>query len=375
MPPGYRDPRPLGSSGIEVSALSLGSWRTYERLPADTGTAILRAARDAGVSFFDDARYDDETGRAPLRTGYSEVVFGNLFRGAGLRRDEVVLANKLWWEFWPEQSAAAELDASLQRMGFDYVDLIYASEPPPGMSVADLVAAVGGLIAAGKARAWGVLNWPASTISGAAEAAAGLGVPLPSAAQLPYSLVRRSPVQDAATAASLSAAGAGVVASFCLEGGVLSGKYRDQRAAGRAAGTLDQPRVAPAIAAAAELAGLADRLETSPATLALAFPLASPAVASVLFGATSPEHVRANCAAVRLLDRLSQADLDELSRIGAAGLPEVAAGEHVDERHQRDDAEDGPGYLRAGPQVGAGRQVDPDEHDRERVDEADENLD
>jgi aryl-alcohol dehydrogenase-like predicted oxidoreductase len=372
MPAGYLDPRPLGRSGIEVSALSLGSWRTYERLPADTGVAILRAAREAGISFFDDARYNDETGRAPLATGYSEIVFGNLFRAAGLRRDDVVVANKLWWEFWPEQGAGAELDASLQRMRFDYVDLIYAGEPPPNMSVSDLVAVVGGLIAAGKARAWGVLNWPASTISQAAGAAARLSVPPPCAAQLPYSLARRSPVQDAEMTRALAEAGAGVVASFCLEGGILSGKYRTPGTAGRAAATLDQPRAGPAIAAAAGLAALADRLAASPAALALAFALAGPAVASVLFGATSAAQLRANGEAVRLLDRLSPADLDDLRRVG---LPEIAAGEHVDERHQRDDAEDGPGHLRAGGQIGPSREVDPDEHDRQRVDEADKNLD
>ena len=250
MPADCLDPRPLGSSEIEVSALSLGSWRTYERLPAESGIAILRAAREEGISFFDDARYDDETGRAPLPTGYSEVVFGNLFRGAGLRRDDVVVANKLWWEFWPGQSAAAELEDSLGRMGFDYVDLIYASAPPDGMSVADLVAAVGRLISAGKARAWGVLNWPAAVIAEAADAAADLAVPPPCAAQLPYSLTRRSPVTDDAVTSALSQAGAGVVASFCLEGGVLTGKYLETPGQGRAAGTLDEPRVAPAIAAA-----------------------------------------------------------------------------------------------------------------------------
>src|SRR6266536_3394409 len=161
MPAGRLGLRPLGSSGMDVSALSLGSWRTFERLPAETGIAIVRAARDAGINFFDDARYDDETGKAPIPTGYSEVLFGELFRGAGVRRDEAVVANKLWWEFWPEQSAAAELDASLRRMRFDHVDLIYALPPPEGMSVADLVAGVGNLIASGKARAWGVANWPA----------------------------------------------------------------------------------------------------------------------------------------------------------------------------------------------------------------------
>jgi hypothetical protein len=64
VPDGFLGSRPLGTSGIEVSALSLGSWRTFERLPADTGVAIMRTARAEGINFFDDARYDDETGTA-----------------------------------------------------------------------------------------------------------------------------------------------------------------------------------------------------------------------------------------------------------------------------------------------------------------------
>src|SRR6516162_4980559 len=258
MPADPLNPRPLGSSGLEVSALSLGSWRTFERLPAADGAAILRAASDQGITFFDDARYNDETGQAPIPTGYSEVLFGELFRMAGLRRDDIVVANKLWWEFWPEQSAAAELDASLQRMRFDHVDLIYANPPPPGLAVADLV-----------------------------QAAAGLAVAPPCAVQLPYSLVRRDWVEDPVMTGALTAAGAGVIASFCLAGGILSGKYRSGPATGRQAGSLADPRLAPAARAADELAVLADELGATPATLALLFPLASPDVTSVLFGATS----------------------------------------------------------------------------------------
>jgi len=319
MPAGFLSSRPLGSSGIEVSPLSLGSWRTYERLPAETGVAIVRAARDEGINFFDDARYDDETGTAPLRTGYSEVVFGQLFRGAGLRRDEAVVTNKLWWEFWPEQSAAAELDASLQRMEFDYVDVIYANEPPPGMPVADLVAATAGLVTSGKARAWGLVNWTADLAGQAVQAAASLGLMPPCAIQLPYSLVRRSWVEDPAMTAVLEASGAGLIPSFCLAGGVLTGKYLAGPAAGRAAGTLDDPRATAAAAAAGELADLAGRLDTTAAALALAFPFTNPAVASVLFGATSAEQVRTNCAVIGLLERLGPADLAQLQRIG---LPE-----------------------------------------------------
>ncbi len=311
--------RPLGRSGIEVSALSLGSWRTFERLPAETGIAIMRAARDEGINFFDDARYDDETGQAPIPTGYSEVRFGELFRGAGVPRGEAVVANKLWWEFWPGQSAAAELDASLQRMGFDHVDLIYANPPPGGLAVTDLVQAVGGLVTAGKARAWGIVNWPAGLTGEAVQAAAGLGVAPPCAAQLPYSLVHRSWVEDPAMTEALGAAGAGVIASFCLAGGVLTGKYRHHPQAGRAAGALAEPRYAAAAAAAADLAGLAGRLQTTAAALALAFPLLNPSVTSVLFGATSPEQLRANGAAAGLASRLGPEDLARLRQVGRPG--------------------------------------------------------
>jgi aryl-alcohol dehydrogenase-like predicted oxidoreductase len=310
------EPRSLGSVGLDVSVMSLGSWRTFERLPADTRVAIMRAARDEGINFFDDARYNDETGTAPIPTGYSEVVFGELFRGAGVPRDQAVVANKLWWEFWPEQSAAAELDASLQRMGFDYIDLIYANPPPDGMPVAELVAATVGLVGSGKARAWGLVNWHAELAGQAVRAAADLGVAPPCAIQLPYSLVRRDWVEDPAMTRVLDASGAGLIASFSLAGGVLSAKYLAGPVAGRAAGTLDDARVAPAAAAAGELASLAAHLGTTPAALALAFPFTHPALASVLFGATSPEQIRANCAAARLLGRLAPDDVAALLRIG-----------------------------------------------------------
>jgi L-glyceraldehyde 3-phosphate reductase len=316
MPAGSLSPRPLGSSGMDVSALSLGSWRTFERLPAAGGAAILRAARDEGITFFDDARYNDETGQAPIPTGYSEVLFGELFRSAGLRRDDTVVANKLWWEFWPDQSAGAELDASLRRMRFDYIDLIYANPPPAGLAVADLVAATAGLVTAGKARAWALVNWPAGQCAEAVQAAAELAVAPPCAVQLPYSLVRRDWVEDPVMTGALAAAGAGVIASFCLAGGVLSGKYRADPAAGRQAGSLADPELAPARQAADELAGLAGQLGTTPAALALLFPLTSPGVTSVLFGATSARQVRENCAVAGLRDRIGPDDLARLRRIG-----------------------------------------------------------
>jgi aryl-alcohol dehydrogenase-like predicted oxidoreductase len=286
-------------------------------MTAEAGIAVMTAARDAGITFLDDARYDDETGTAPIPTGYSEVIFGELFRTTGWPRDATIVANKLWWEFWPDQTAAEELDSSLGRMGLDHIDLIYALPPPENLGLDELVESVAGLITAGKARAWGIVNWSARGIAEVSAKAAELGRPQPCAAQLPYSLVQRSPVEDDDMIAALARCDADVVASYVLAGGVLTGKYADDRDAGRAAGTLDDPRVAPGVAAGAQLKELATELGTSAATLAVAFALANPGVASVLFGATTARQVRENVAALEILNTLDDSLLARLRQIGS----------------------------------------------------------
>ncbi len=307
---------PLGHSGIEVSRLALGSWRTYERISRDQGVRVMRAAREAGINFLDDARYNDETGDAPLPTGYSEVVFGELFLAAGWRRDEVVVSNKLWWEFWPDQTPAQELAASLGRMGLDHIDLIYSEVPPPGVPLEDAVGMITGLIGAGSARAWGTLNWTPEQMERAFAIADRAGGPGPTATQPPYSLVRREFVEDPAMRRLAADRGVAIVASYTLAGGVLTGKYDADPAAGRAAGQLDEPRYAAGVAAGRELSALARETGTDPACLAMAFALLEPSVTVVLFGATRPEQIDANLGALELAARLTPAERDRLRAIG-----------------------------------------------------------
>jgi aryl-alcohol dehydrogenase-like predicted oxidoreductase len=307
---------PLGHSGIEVSQLALGSWRTYERISRDQGVRVMRAAREAGINFLDDARYNDETGDAPLPTGYSEVVFGELFLAAGWRRDEVVVSNKLWWEFWPDQTPAQELAASLGRMGLDHIDLIYSEVPPPGVPLEDAVGMITGLIGAGSARAWGTLNWTPEQVERAFAIADRAGGPGPTATQPPYSLVRREFVEDPAMRRLAADRGVAIVASYTLAGGVLTGKYDADPAAGRAAGQLDEPRYAAGAAAGRELSALARETGTDPACLAMAFALLEPSVTVVLFGATRPEQIDANLGALELAARLTPAERDRLRAIG-----------------------------------------------------------
>jgi aryl-alcohol dehydrogenase-like predicted oxidoreductase len=307
---------PLGHSGIEVSRLALGSWRTYERISRDQGVRVMRAAREAGINFLDDARYNDETGHAPIPTGYSEVVFGELFAAAGWRRDEAVVSNKLWWEFWPDQSPAQELAGSLGRMGLDHIDLIYSEVPPDGLPLEDAVGMITGLIADGTARAWGTLNWTPEQMERAFAIAGRAGGPGPTATQPPYSLVRREFVEDPAMRRLAADRGVAIVASYTLAGGVLTGKYDADPAAGRAAGQLDEPRYAAGAAAGRELSALARETGTDPACLAMAFALLEPSVTVVLFGATRPEQIDANLGALELAARLTPAERDRLRAIG-----------------------------------------------------------
>jgi L-glyceraldehyde 3-phosphate reductase len=308
--------RPLGASGLEVSAFALGSWRTYERIPREAGVAVLAQARASGIDFLEVARYNDESGAAPIPTGYSEVVFGEVFAASGWPRDEVTIATKLWWEFWPEQTVAHELDASLQRTALERFDFVYSDPPPPELGMADVVGAVAELVSGGAVRAWGIVNWPAQRVAEAGRVARELGVAPPCAAQLPYSLIARDWVEGAEMTAALRACGAKVVASYVLAGGILSGKYAAPGAAGRMAGALDAPQWEAALRAAGHLGELATELDTTPAVLAMAFALANPDVATILFGATSPEQIRENVAAAEVAEALTETQLARLRAIG-----------------------------------------------------------
>jgi aryl-alcohol dehydrogenase-like predicted oxidoreductase len=309
--------RPLGASGIEVSAFALGSWRTYERISREAGVAVLQAAHDCGIDFLEVARYNDETGRAPIPTGYSEVVFGELFRASGWPRDEVTIATKLWWEFWPRETAREELAASLDRTGLERFDFVYCDPPPDGLALEEVVTAVGELLADGSVRAWGIVNWPGERVAAAGRIAHDQGVPAPCAAQLPYNLIARDWVEGPEMTAALEECDARVVTSFVLAGGALSGKYGTPGATGRLSGELDSPRARAALAVVEPLRALALELDTTPAVLAMAFTLANDDVASVLFGATTPEQVCENVRAAEVAGALSEEQLGALRTIGA----------------------------------------------------------
>ena len=292
--------------------MSLGSWKTYERMSREDGIAVMQAARAAGITFLDDARYDDETGRAPIPTGWSEVVFGELFRATGWVRDEVVVANKLWWEHWPEEDAQAELDGSLARMQFDHVDLIYASKPPSGLALSELVEQVTGLVHSGRARAWGTCMWTAAQHLEALAVCEQLAVAPPAAAQMATSLVDHEVPEDPQMQRAFARGPISLVASFVLAGGALTGKYLRGEP-----GRIDEGE-SPANRAgkelAAEVVALAERWHVAPAHVAFAYAFSHPHLGSVLFGARTPEQLRENVAAYATFQSL---DAEQVAAVRA----------------------------------------------------------
>jgi aryl-alcohol dehydrogenase-like predicted oxidoreductase len=303
--------RKLGSTELEVSRIALGSWRTFEHMARGDAERLLAHALHSGIDFLDDARYDDETGRAPLASGYSEVLFGELLRAVSPDRDAVTVSNKLWWEFWPEQTAVAELEGSLERMGFDRLELLYSSTLPDEVAVPVAVEQIAEVLATGRVGAWGVVNWSAESLSEAVAAAERTSIPPPCAVQLPYSLARLEWVEDPAMDEALQAAGASLVPSAALAGGALSGKYA-HGGTGRLSRELDDPQRRRALALGAALGDTARRVQTQPASLAIAFTLLHPRAASTLIGATRPAQIDAAIDAVALAERLTADDLTEL---------------------------------------------------------------
>ncbi|MGH9267119.1 MAG: aldo/keto reductase, partial [Acidimicrobiales bacterium] len=274
----------------------------------DEGLAVMRAALDTGITFFDDARYDDHTGQAPMRTGWSEVLFGELFRRTGHARDRIVLANKLWFEHFPDEGIEAELNGSLERMGTDWIDVVYCATPPEELPIPELVVGLDTLVAHGKLRAWGGLNWSPELLVDVHRFATTEGLTPPTAVQLPHNLIDRGFVEGRSARRALKATGVAAVASHCLAGGLLTGKYNQPGATGRhGPSRIEKLRERGVLDQIDGWMELAAEHGATVAQLCLAFSLSRPAVASACFGARSTAQLAEDLGTLAVAGRLKSA--------------------------------------------------------------------
>jgi 1-deoxyxylulose-5-phosphate synthase len=289
--------RKLGSSDLDVSEISLGSWLTYSGgVEREQAQACVNAAFDAGINFIDTANI---YGR-----GAAETLLGEAL--AGRERSSYVLATKLYFPMTDTDrglSAAQihkQIDASLARLRTDYVDLYQCHRYDHEAPLEETMVALSEVVRAGKARYIGFSEWPAEKI---AESLSLPGVERWVSSQPQYSMLWRAP--EAEVIPLCEREGISQIVWSPLAQGVLTGKYlpgepppADSRAASESmSGFIGQLIQRPVLEAVQRLVPVAAEAGLTMAQLALAWVLREPNVASAIVGASRPEQVHANAAA------------------------------------------------------------------------------
>jgi len=297
--------RKLGSSDLEVSEISLGSWLTYGGgVEADQARACLDTAFDQGINFIDTANIYGK--------GAAETFLGNALKGRP--RDGYILATKLYFPMTDEDrglSAAQvekQLDASLKRLQTDYVDLYQCHRYDEHTPLEETMEALTRAVDSGKTRTIGFSEWPADKIKAALDLTAsstsvGTGVTKFVSSQPQYSLVWREP--EAEVIPLCAANGISQIVWSPLGQGVLTGKYdpdspppADSRAASdEMGGWMDRLMQPKLLRAVQELKPIAADAGLALPQFALAWVLREPNVASAIIGASRPEQVIENVAA------------------------------------------------------------------------------
>jgi aryl-alcohol dehydrogenase-like predicted oxidoreductase len=312
--------RRLGQSGLVVSVVGLGCNNFGRKLDADATRAVVDAALEAGITFFDTADIYGEP------SGTSEEFLGAALKG---RRDDVVIATKFGMDMQgangPDYGARGArryviraVEASLRRLNTEYIDLYQMHEPDPGTPIEETLSALDDLVRAGKVRYIGCSNFAGWQIADADWTARTAGLTRFVSAQNHYNLLNRE--VEAEVLPACQRFGLGMLPYYPLASGLLTGKYKRgaQPPAGSrlAAGGRYAERLARAPWDAIEaIEAFAAERGRSMLEVAIGWLAAQPTVASVIAGATTPEQVRANVAAAQW--RPSAEELTALAAIRA----------------------------------------------------------
>jgi L-glyceraldehyde 3-phosphate reductase len=309
--------RRCGASGLMLPAISLGLWHNFgDDKPLDSQRAIVRRAFDLGVTHFDLANnYGPPYGAAETNFGR---IFAQDFRAY---RNELVISSKAGWDMWPgpygdggsRKYLLTSLDASLQRMGLDYVDIFYHHHFDPDTPLEESITALDQMVRSGKALYVGISSYSAAKTREAAAIARSLGTPL-LIHQPSYSMLNRWIEKDLLD--ELETQGMGCIAFTALAQGVLTDRYlagvpEDSRVG---QGKLPSEHLDEAILKRVRaLDEIAQRRGQKLAQMALAWTIRDERVTSTLIGASSVAQLEMNVAALGNLD-FTEEELAEIDR-------------------------------------------------------------
>ena len=307
--------RRLGRSGLKVSEISLGSWITFgSQIEEGTADTLIHEAFNAGINFFDNA--DMYAG------GRSEIVMGSAIKD--LPREELVISSKV---FWPtgkgpngrglsRKHVSESINASLKRLGVDYLDMYFCHRYDPDTPVEEVVRTMDDLVHQGKILYWGTSEWEAAQVMEAFGIARQYGLIPPSMEQPQYNLFHRKRVEDSIMPICREA-GLGLTTFSPLYYGVLTGKYNNGIPEGSRASLDDyawiRDRITPErVNIVKKLTDVANDLSVTPSQLAIAWILRRKEVSSVITGASRPEQLDENLGASEAYEQLTEADIDRI---------------------------------------------------------------
>ncbi|MCA8959606.1 MAG: aldo/keto reductase family protein [Planctomycetes bacterium] len=292
--------RQLGRHGLRVSALSIGGWITFGgSLGSDETRAVVHESIEQGMNFVDLA---DVYAR-----GNAELVAGEVL--SDYRREDLVISSKVYWPMGTgindrglgRKHIRESIDASLQRLGVDYLDIYFCHRFDPETPLEETVVAMDDLIRAGKILYWGTSVWEADQLRDAHAIADRRNRTGPAVEQPRYNLLDRH-IEAAIQPAALEL-GMGLVLWSPLAQGMLTGKYDDTVPAGSRGATtewLQETLTDANRERSRRFTALCRELEHAPGAIALAWLLTRDGVSSAITGATRPEQVRENCAALSI---------------------------------------------------------------------------
>ena len=317
--------RRLGRSGLKVSLLSFGSWVTFgnedQLATANAAAECLAAAKDAGVNFFDNAE--------AYAGGESERVMGTAIRELGWKRHEYIISTKLFWGLHDQVNMKNTLnrkyliqaiEGSLERLGLDFVDLVFCHRPDPKTPIEETVWAMSDMISRGQALYWGTSEWSADEIRAAYDIADRHHLHKPLMEQPQYNLLWRDRVEKEYKRL-YEDIGLGTTIWSPLASGLLTGKYINGVPEGSRAtlpgyewlrGLLtDEARNKKV----ADLKVIADELDVTLAQLSLAWCAKNPHVSTVITGASHAAQVRENMTALDVLPLLTPEIMERIDLI------------------------------------------------------------
>ncbi|HZJ25933.1 MAG TPA: aldo/keto reductase [Acidimicrobiia bacterium] len=316
--------RRLGRAGLKVSVLSFGSWVTFGgQLDGGRARETLELAYARGVNFFDNAE--------AYAGGESERIMGAAIAQLGWPRHSYVISTKLYWGLddgvnmrhtLNRKYLMHAIDGSLERLGLDFVDLLFCHRADPETSIEETVWAMSDIVASGRALYWGTSEWTADEIRSAWSIAERHHLHKPVMEQPQYNLLHRRRVERE-YARLYEDVDLGLTTWSPLASGLLTGKYLDAMPEGSRATQPGYEWLRPSVTDPAasdkvrRLAAIAEELDCSLTQLAIAWCARNPHVSTVILGASRASQLDENLDALDVIDRLDDAVLtriDEATR-------------------------------------------------------------